>query len=262
MKQVLIILCLSFNILHGSETQETLEHLSTHDRCKIECLFDYFGRLGNLGHVLLFNNKPMCQTGVPLTCTSTVIPPFISKDPLTFQKEIKKCWYTWKRHEDKFSHPNIIICEEVSEVAGGEYLNIYFINKMATQRCLEENEHVFKAVLGNDFTPIDFIAKLKNGAPLSPLIHHDDMLKGILLGFGHQSASAFKHRASHKLVPISGKPKLDKKVGIATVSFMTPDPENAEVKHLQQTYADELAQIASYYEDGSFVKKVLKALCN
>lgn len=238
---------------------EALDNLPKNDREKIECLFNYFGRLGNLGHVLFFENKPMCQTGIPLSCTSSVTPSFISDDPMAFQSEIKECWLVWKRYQDKFPHPNFIICEEITEVAGGEYLNVYFLNRTALKRCLEENSEVFREVFGEDFSPNLFVEALE-GMDFSKVIRNDEMLRGILLGFGRTSACAFKNKES-SLFPVSGKPKADRKFGIASVSFMTSDPECDEVKMLKEIYASELLKIASFFEDGSFAKRAIQALC-
>ena len=227
MRALFIALLFFSHSLLGNEAFDELPEI---DRKKIECLFNYFGRLGNLGHVLFFENKPMCQTGIPLSCTSSVTPSFISDDPMAFQNEIKKCWFMWKQHQDKFLHPNFIICEEITEVAGGEYLNVYFINKTTLKRCLEENREAFLEVLGEDFSPHSFMEALEKETGFSKLIRNDEMLRGILLGFGKASSIAFKNRNSTQLFPVSGKPKANRKFGIASVSFMTADPKCEEIK--------------------------------
>jgi hypothetical protein len=161
----------------------SFEQLSWDERFFIRQFFLYFLKEGDLGHVLFFDTKPACFTS-------------INKKPRRSyrSKNILKGWHYWKQVETEFHHSNFIFLEEEVLIGRKKFLHIFVINKKTLSEVLQANLDLFQQVLGYDFSPQNFITSLEKERQLRPLIHDDEALLGIILGFGAESSLEFKQQ--------------------------------------------------------------------
>jgi hypothetical protein len=76
----------------AEDLEETLAPIPHSERILLEKLFLFFIQWDQLGHVLFFETKPVCFSGIPVDCNYSLTPPCISKDPLKFQEELSEGW--------------------------------------------------------------------------------------------------------------------------------------------------------------------------
>lgn len=116
----------------------------------------------------------------------------------------------------------------------------------------------------------DFIEQLERGTPLPTLIQGNEMLLGVLLGYGVESSKAFNelvttHQDQFAPPPTAVYQRIDikqpKGCRVQPVVFMG-NPKSVEVKSLSKVYENELEQIAEIYpkKKGS-LKMILEKLC-
>ncbi len=206
--------------------------------------------------------KPACMISLPLTHKRYVMP-YKVDDPLRFQRDLGLCWRVWSRYRDLFKHPGIIVCEEYERINEGMYLQLFVFNKRTLNLLLEKHRDDFAEVLGKNFTPQKFINKLEKKKRLRPLIHRDDKLLGLLLGFGPESSTAFKD-----LVlgidfepPLARAGRRPKGCCITSVSFRG-NPDSPEVKALVETYTKEILDIEKIFKRDSFLTDTLEKFCS
>jgi hypothetical protein len=182
-----------------------------------------------------------------------------------------KGWYAFKKNEHLFPHPRFIFSENVFESGNAcKILHIYFINKESLKTCLNDYQSLFRQILGEEFSQETFIAQLEAGVALPKLLNEDEMLLGILLGFGKESSLAFKKRrpqctASYAPLPTATYCQIDLKrpqgCKIDPVVFMG-DPRSSEVLKLRSMYEQELKNAWSIYkQSNNLLKSVLTQLC-
>jgi len=228
------------------------EHLQLLSEEEQKCLNHLFAKAikeDHLGHVLFFSNKPGCLTGA-----------FLNKDPLFI-----KGWNVWKEKEYLFPHPNFIIHNELFGKEK-EILHIYFINKNTFSHLLKAEENRLKRLYGRQFSKGYLIKCLERDE--FHLFKKDEALMGLLLGFGLESAVAFKQKLKclepifcadeGKIIPYQDLVIIN---GVIPVSF-AGNPDSEEVKHLQKIYADELNKIEMLYQETDLLESVLDALCS
>lgn len=217
--------------------------------------FQYATECDSLGYVLFFENKPACSIG----CSS------LQKD----YRKVLKGWKVWKKYEHLFEHPNFIFCnEKIFFSENVQIISLYIINKKNLSKCVDDNEIAFKHYLGENFSKENFIEKIENSKNLDLAIENKEILKGIVLGFGEESATAF-HKQNSSKTPNYIPPWTDTYWGIGDdptcqiypVCFMG-NPHSEEVKRLVAVYRQERKQIhKKYCFSRKKLKLVLEALC-
>jgi hypothetical protein len=249
------------NYVFGNVVDDGIKQTSFHERICMKIFFDRAIKYDQAAHVLYFKNKPICMTGVALRYQGKTY-----KDILALNG-----WRAFKKNEHLFPHPNFIFSENIFEAGNDcKILHIYFINKESLKTYLAEYQSLFQKVLGKEFSSQTFIAQLETGIPLPKLLNEDEMLLGILLGYGEESALAFKEMRSHSTesyAPPSTEKycriDLERPKGckIDPVVFMG-NPQSAEVLKLRSTYEQELEEVWSLYKkSNNLLKSVLEKLC-
>lgn len=239
-KFAISFLIFTTQVLFASDIGNRLEQISYSEKNKMNCFFQYAIECDSLGYVLFFNNKPACSIG----CSS-------------LQKgfwKILKGWMIWKKYEHLFPHPNYIFCNENNYLSDGcQILSLYVINKQALLECVSENETIFKKNLGENFSKEIFLDLIEKSKNLDALIGNNEILRGIILGFGEESATAFYLQNSS--LPPNTFPQLTETyccVGgeldgrVYPVSFMG-NPRSERVKSLVKTYRQEKDIIQQRY---------------
>jgi len=242
------------SLVFGSVVEDGLKQVSMHDRVCMRAFFDDAVKMDQIGHVLYFENKPV----------SIIAKALKTKGRHFHDVLCLKGWYAFKRNEDLFPHPHFIFSESIIDFNKDfKALHIYLINKKSLEICLDKHASIFKEILGQQFNSKLFIKALEEGCSLDSLIHKNEALLGILLGFGEESSKAFRDfnedslRDSYCSIEI----KSPKGCKIQPVVFMG-NPDSMEVKALSKVYADELEQFAKIYarKKGS-LKRILEKLC-
>jgi hypothetical protein len=137
--------------LFGNTVEEKLKYIPLDEKICMRKFFDFAIKLDQAVHVLYFDNKPMCLTGIVIKDTHRSF-----RDVLCL-----KGWRAFKKNEHLFEHPNFILHECLSGNNECRVLDIYIINKLALKKCLQQNICIFKECRGNGFTPEWFTAQLE-----------------------------------------------------------------------------------------------------
>lgn len=255
MVNTLLLLFLAFSApLYAESVEERMKQLSVDERFCMKAFFKQAIVHDQAAHVLFFSNKPVCLTG-----------PAIQHNDRSLQDILcLKGWRVFKRHEHLFPHPNFIFCEHIYD-SGREckVLDIYIINKRSLKKCLTEHLDAFKEGLGDAFSPEQFIAKLEEGRSLPELVNENQMLIGILLGYGEESSRTFKRACGQPHTETYRRIDLQRPQGckIHPVVFMG-NPRSEEVRKLSSTYEKELQAIWSRYKSEDPLKLFLDSICN
>jgi hypothetical protein len=244
--------------LFGAVAEEGIKQIPLNDRIFIKSFFDHAIKNDQIAHVLFFENKPACLVAVILKHRNKPYSEIIHL----------KGWRSFKRYEHFFPHPNFIFSENVVKFDEDfKVLHIYMINKQSFVKCLEQNLLLFKQELGEEFSSEIFISCLENGASLPALLRHDEMLLGLLLGFGEESSRIYKEIDSgHLTAPFFKEPQffdLKRPQGckIAPIAFMG-DPNSKEVQKLGAIYEGELEKFWKRYKaTKNPLKMIFQQLC-
>ncbi|MCH9703364.1 MAG: hypothetical protein K0U13_01100 [Chlamydiae bacterium] len=245
-----------FCTLHAADIKSRWNRIPQPDQVKIERLFEHLVQKEGLGFVLFEETKPACMISLPLTHKRYVMP-YKHDEPLRFQREIASSWRAWEKYRHLFEPNDLIVCEEYDSINGGMYLQLFVINKKTAACMLEDYKSDFEEVLGESFVPTDFLAKLKTKKKLRPLLHFDEKLLGLFLGFGHDSSSAFRDLVN------GGEVELEKAGYRPPGCIITPVafrgvPNSSEVESLVDAYSKEVLEIEKIFEGDRFVLQTLE----
>lgn len=255
-----LFLILSISIF-GGVVEDGLKQISLHDRVCMKTFFDDAIKMDQIAHVLYFKNKPVSIIGKALKVKGRHFSDIFCL----------KGWYAFKKNEHLFPHPHFIFSENVvSFNETFKALHIYLINKESLELCLQQHIHLFQEILDQEFSPRQFITQLEEGYSLDSLINKDEMLLGILLGFGEEASKSFRdfeaeygnHSEAPTVETYCGiELRRPKGCRINPVIFMG-NPHSPQVKMLASTYENELGQISKIYrEKKDPLKMVLEKLC-
>lgn len=242
------------SLIFGGIVDDGLKQLSMHDRACMKAFFDDAVKMDQIGHVLYFENKPI-----------SIIAKVLKDKSHHFQDVLcLKGWYAFKRNEHLFPHPNFIFSESIVDFNKDfKALHIYLINKKSLEICLDKHASIFKKILGQRFDSKLFVKALDEGYPLDSLIHKNEVLLGILLGFGEESSKAFCDfnkgfpQESYCGIEI----RSPKGCKIQPVAFMG-NPNSQEVKELLSLYEKELEEFSKLYKQKKDrLKLTLERLC-
>lgn len=102
-------------------------------------------------------------------------------------------WKTWGKYASQINSKNYLI---LNEKTGERLGTITLINKRAFLKTVEEHLNDFQAVLGEDMTPKKLMEQIATpNASLFDILHRNEILYGILLGYGKKNALAYKRRS-------------------------------------------------------------------
>lgn len=246
------------NSVFGSQVDERLKQVSSHDCACMRVFFDQAIKFDQAAHVLFFRSKPVCQIGIALKY----------RDKTYHDILALKGWNAFKKKEHLFPHPHFLFSESTFEAnVDCKILHIYLINKETLKTYLSNHKFTFQEVLGDEFSPEMFIAQLEEGVQLPRLLNNDEMLLGILLGYGEESSLAFREKRAQATAPLTAETyariELMRPPGckIEPVVFMG-NSNSIEVKNLISTYEKELETAwMMYHKSRNPLKLALEKLC-
>jgi hypothetical protein len=256
-------LCVSLayaTVIFGGVVEDGLSRISLKDQINMNFFFDEAIKKDQAAHVLFFQNKPACLTG-----------PVLKGKNKNFKETLcLKGWLAFKKNEHLFPHPNFLFNENMYDSPNFKVLDIYIINKKSLKRCVTEHLSIFKETLGQEFSADQFISQLEKGVPINSLLNKDEMLIGLILGYGEESSKAFKGVRTKCTQTFAPPPtesyqriEIEQPRGckIGPVIFMG-NPKSSQVKTLVSVYEKELEEISKIYGDKKdSLKRVLEKLC-
>ncbi|MBS0626291.1 MAG: hypothetical protein JSS32_09600 [Verrucomicrobia bacterium] len=164
------------------------------DREQIEWFFRF---LSWDTHFVLFGSKPMGFCGFleqepPQEYRSLDhFEDFAYRFMLPILK-LNKGWNLWKKYEHLFPSSRFLLIENHDK---SRSTIIFMINKSEFLKTVEENINDFRRILGNHITPVILLEKCQRSKDLiSDVLKNNDLLLGILLGFGKHNAQLFFRR--------------------------------------------------------------------
>ncbi len=242
---IFLFLLIVIPSLFGSTVEDKLKYVLLDEKICMRKFFDFAIKFDHAAHVLYFENKPVCLTGV-----------VIKDKHRTFRDVLHlKGWKAFRKNENLFPHDNFIFNECLSVSGDFKVLDIYIINKPALEKCLHQNMNVFRECLGDEFTSEWFISRLTEGQPIISLVNDNEILLGILLGFGKEASKAYQVAQEDAKMTIpdwsdtycgidSKRPNGCK---IYPIGFMG-NPHSLEVQTLISIYEKELEVFWKYYQ--------------
>ena len=167
----------------GYQQDSLLKNIPLEDQLELKILFCDGIFRHQLGYTL-FGNKPISIMGYFTDIPWGNILWGASK------AQLSNCWKAWKKYKHLFPIKNYILMDEAQSSMGMRTITL--INKKSFLKIIQEHLGFFKEKLGKDFTPEKFLDELSmEGANLFDLLHRDETLYGILLGFGKNNAQLF-----------------------------------------------------------------------
>ena len=257
----LVLFTILFCSLGYSNVQQQFDKLTEKDRKNVEFLFRYWVQRDTLGFLLFGEGKCLTFTGIPITHKECFLPGKI-ENGYRFQRRLVEAWYAWKRNESRFKHPNYLICEKYERLENETYLQLFIFDKSKLRTTLESYKDDFIEVLGESFSPDGFIAKLEKKKKVMPLIKHDEMLLGLLLGFGRDASILFRDYADVENLepPLEYLGKRPPGCVITPVSFRGYSTSK-ETNLLLDAYKKEILEIEAIFNSDSFIEKTIEKFC-
>ena len=272
-------LLLAVNLLFGSDVGEKLKTIPEPDREDIRLLFHTI-LFKDHGVYTLFGDKPISVSGDFLVT------------PYENVLEGMKCggifwkqWQTWDKYKHLFPSRKYIFLREPNVLGDSESYEvdlIFIINKDEFIKTVDNHKSLFEAVLGKKIDARFLLESIEKGKiSLLRSIDNNEMLLGILLGYGKHNSSLYMKRSRDflefevgdedrfyvgdaRLKPIHKKLNFFGSYGyspliVSSVHFVA-DFSHPETKYLERKYKDARGKISSIYSQGDFLEITLTQL--
>ncbi len=228
----------------GKEVSKILEMMPQRDKKRLEYFFRENIGWDCMGFVL-FGDKPMALSG-----KDTKLFPFRSFSSFLYAISPRRIqsengFDTWKKYEKVFPSKRFVFLYE--ETDSGVYS--LFINKKRFLQKVAQHADDFKRILKRDVTGEGLLKEGLNKPFLSDVLCDNDLLVGILFGFGRHNADLFLKRS-----------QLDSQGERANFcqNFQFGDPWESEFEELDAKW-DEMGWLTSWlntYITGNHLKNL------
>jgi hypothetical protein len=186
-----------------------------------------------------------------------------------------KKWEIWEKYKKLFPIKNYIIIKEQANCKKFKISNIIFINKKAFIKIINDNVKLFESVLNTTIDPKIMLKNIEERkVSFRESINNNEMLWGILLGYGKHNASLYNKREhiGHNILDIVDVSlkfstiKLDSfgdhkysPLLLGSVHFAA-DLDHSETKALEKKYRELRGKISAIYAKGNFLEITLTQL--
>lgn len=211
---IALIFFLSFSG-YGLEMKEILRNIPREDREDLDSLFYQFVAFDQFGYTL-FSDKAISLSGdFTLTPIENIL---AGLKPLgCFWKK----WGVWKKYEKLFKINRFILLSEEDQ-NDSSCQHVILINKNLFINKVRKNQEFFNKVLGTNVDPEDLLDKMSKGQlSFQDAIKNEQVLWGILLGYGRHNAELFAKRDTLKKT-------LSKTEGVLKLEKIKDSEENIE----------------------------------
>lgn len=276
---------ITFN-LSAVDNQKIIDFLKTipkEEKEDLEMLFQDLFNLDNFSYTL-FGNKPLSLTAHFTTSFDDEGIP--QERGVNFWNK----WKLWKKYAQKFPIKHYILIEVSQKISNRK--EIYFFNKKC---CIEKiNKHIklFRKIFGKSITGSILIEKFEKDPKFISILRNQQILLGILLGYGEHNARLFDKRNQISYFVYKKEfPKAPVKIPTPSKEFstlqdefnsyfstLTPfgdrhyspliirsvffvaDHTHPETIDLQKKYRKMRGQISAIYSKGNFLEITLSKL--
>jgi hypothetical protein len=231
-KFIFIFILLISGIIGAQEN--ILGHLSECDKQDLSELFHTLMDQDQFSYTL-FGDKPVSLSG-----DFAITPYQVTLSGALSGGVFLKKWAIWKRNEVKFSIKNYLFIEEPAFNRRDNTMRfIFFINKAAFIKTVNYYIHTFREVLGCDLTASELLEKMEQDHKFMNLLNNNEMLLGILLGYGEYNAKLFARRMKLRKF-ITGKtlPSLPEKIPLPSKGFSSIEEEEDFLNHQLKPFTD------------------------
>lgn len=178
------------NLYSNEKIRDNLNSIPNNDRESLSHLFFLLNR-DHFGYTL-FGDKPISFSG-------GFVKPFENLFQYKSNSELFwKYWETWEKYKNLFPSKKFLLIREPS-ISYNNIHKIILINKKAFKRQVNKYIHIFRKKLGTDLTAEKLLEKIETSQKFASFIKNNELLWGILLGYGIQNASLYSRR--NELLP-------------------------------------------------------------
>lgn len=231
--------------LEGASAKEIISKIPLSDRDDLEFLFFKFVNGDHFGYTL-FGDKP-----VSLSAFFYAIPWENIVEKPNIRHLVKKDWDVWEKYKDQFNIKKFILSQESSLIHQMDF--ILLINKEALKKAIIQYKKTFESILNKKIDPEEFVRDLESGKSLGESIQQNDVLWGLLLGYGKHNAVFFSQRG--KILKMSclitsgdNRPTFQR---VRLPRFLI-DPNHPYTDFLNKKYAKMRQKLSSIYSNGNF----------
>lgn len=225
---ILLVGAIAYSVLHAPLRKKPIDKIALSDRQDLEMFFKTLIYECQFGYTL-FGDKPVSIEGYFIQEPSTHFAIWAR----TPRMSLHHLWTIWKKHEPKLHINNYILLNEPNPKSEN-CRTITLINKQAFLATVRLYLTDFQTVLGAGTTPGKLLEQLTlPNASLYETLNRNEVLYGILLGFGKENAAFFdKRNKFYNLVNVP-MPVTENPYESYSPEFPLP---NASFNDLEQEY--------------------------
>lgn len=286
-KYLFIALFLSFTFKNfAQDVKDILSKIPSNDREALESLFY---RMMNNDHFnyTLFGDKPISLSG------DFNLTPY---ENILWARQrcggaFWKNWEIWEQYQNFFPLKNYLFIKEPS-INSPHVVNIIFINKKQFIEKINQYLDVFQESLKRNVTGESLLIEIEEKKRFAPIIKNDELLWGILLGYGVHNAALYSERLKlEQFINFEDLPKIPEKKPssqgkfscieeeyeyltsklkffgeysysplIARSVHFVADLNHPETKALEKKYTQLRSKISAIYAQGNFLEIALSKL--
>ncbi len=279
-KKIGVLLCLSLGafFLTGSALPETCL-LSASERIELNSFFRLLFQRSEFGYTL-FGQKPMSFYSYFIQLPPECLMFGSFSDP-----RIEKHYLTYDKYKDRFSFENYIILDQLcisnKFPTSGAVRDILIINKRAFAATVNEHLSLFKEKLGQVVCAESLLKAIESGKNvLLDVLNEDELLWGILLGYGDHNAEIYARREALKngkaIAPSPIYSSLEEElnaiddllmgftheyfIDLISLPMFMCDPNHIETRMLKKKYQQVQEHLRAVYNSPDFFDLVLRQL--
>lgn len=265
MKSILVsfFVFLTF-LLHSGEVSEILKLIPQDDLSRLNSLFSVIIKEDH-GAYTLFGDKPVSLSGdFEITPWENII------ERIPVGGIFWKNWSIWEKYKHLFPLKRYLLIKDSSESEKFKISHVFLVNKTEFIKVINDNLSLFEHVLGHPVIPEQILSDLESGKiSFLDSISNNEMLLGILLGYGKINASLYNKReweglndAGLRHSTIKLEPFGDyaySPLVMQSIHFVA-DLKHPETKALQRKYQKLREKISAIYSQGDFLEITLSQL--
>lgn len=192
--------CMNLSASDYSHTIEIINSIPKNDREEIKSLFKDLFKTHTFAYSL-YGDKPMtyCDVSLEESHLLKVLEDFpldqSCKEILEVYSEpnrlIKERWKIWKKYSDRFEIKKFLLIEKTI----GKKRRIFLINKEAFKKIISQEINIFKKFIDHEISAEKLLNQFQlENTNVFSILHDNEGLLGILLGFGKHNAILFQKR--------------------------------------------------------------------
>lgn len=264
-------LILVFTYLYAEETdiRKLIDEMPKMDREDLEFVFSELVR-DHFAYTL-FGDKPISLSGHFVVIPWENVIEHVSPSDAIFWKK----WKTWEKYQHQFKFKNYLMIKENRKSKLYKITTIYLINKNEFIRTIKRHSLLFESVLGHKIIPEQMLNDIEyRKISFSETIQNNEMLLGILLGYGKHNSSLYSKKErdyfnspllsmtalEHSTIKLEACGDYGFYPFLINSVYFSGDLSHPETKFLQKKYRQQRSKISGIYNYGDFLEITLSKL--